>query len=309
MIERLFSWKSIIYFTSIAMAVYLVLVVMGDLDSLLSISVPFVFIASFLFLAFANYLLRAVKWHLYSRELGVTILFRRNLIVFLSGLSMTITPVRMGEVLKCYLLKKFSGARISKTLPAVVVERLTDIISLCLLSLSGIFVASNYALMAAGFSMIVLLLLFATRIESFYTVLSKLPLIRRFVCRISEVQEGGKLLSSRRMVLLSILITVPAWFLEGVGLWLLLRGLGINAPLMTVVFIFSFSSVFGALSMLPGGLGAAEASFTVLLSQLLYLDLTTAIWVTIVTRLCTLWFGTGIGIVSLVATERLKKAG
>jgi uncharacterized protein (TIRG00374 family) len=291
------------------MAVYLVLVVMGDLGSLLSISVPFVFIASFLFLAFANYLLRAVKWHLYSRELGVTVSFRRNLIVFLSGLSMTITPVRMGEVLKCYLLKRESGTKISRTLPAVVVERLTDIISLCLLSLSGILVASNYALMAAGFSMMVLLLLFATRIESFYTVLSKLPLIRRFVCRISEVQEGSKLLSSRRMVLSSILITVPAWFLEGVGLWVLLRGLGINAPLMTVVFIFSFSSVFGALSMLPGGLGAAEASFTVLLSQLLYLDLTMAIWVTIVTRLCTLWFGTGIGIVSLMATERLKNAG
>jgi uncharacterized protein (TIRG00374 family) len=307
MIERFLESKTVLRLVSLAVVVYLIMIVLSDFEVLISITVPIVFIMGFLGLAFANYLLRAIKWHFYSRELGVEISFKRNVLVFLSGLSMTITPARMGEVLKCYLLKKFSGVKISSTLSAVVVERLTDIIALCLLALTGIFINSSYALIAVVFSVGVLVLLYLTRVESVYRVLAKLPVVKRFVSQISDIQKSSTVLATNRNVAVSLAITVPAWFLECVGLWLLLLGLGVQIPVGTAVFIFSFSSVFGALSMLPGGIGAAEASFAVLLTQLVGLSLTAAVWVTIVTRLCTVWFGTVIGVVSLASTERLKK--
>ena len=108
MIERFFEGKTVLRLVSLAVIIYLVMVIVSDFESLVSITVPIAFIFAFLGLALANYFLRAIKWHFYSRELGVVISFKKNLLVFLSGLSMTITPARMGEILKCYLLKKFS---------------------------------------------------------------------------------------------------------------------------------------------------------------------------------------------------------
>lgn len=300
------SRKAVIYSISLAMAVYIVMIVLSDWEALLSIVVSPVFLLVFLLLTTGNYFMRAVKWHLYSRELNVKISFKRNLLVFLSGLSMTLTPVRVGEVLKCYLLKRFSKVSISETLPAVVVERLTDLIALCMLSLLGIFISRSSAILAAVFSFVILLVFLLIRNKSVYNLISKFPILNRFVDQIGSLQKSGRSLASRKIILLSIIITVPAWFLEGLGMWVIITALGVNVSLLTCVFIFSFSSVFGAVSMLPGGLGVAEASITVLLMQLLSLNLTTAVWITIVTRLCTIWFGTIIGVISLSMTERLK---
>lgn len=305
-IEKLFSKRSIIVFTTIAAIVYLTMVLMSDWEALIAITISPWVILVFILLTTGNYLFRAAKWHLYSRELSVNISFKKNLVVFLSGLSMTITPVRVGEVLKCYLLKDLTKKKMSETIPAVVVERLTDIIALCLLSLTGIFISRNSALLAGVFSLVILILLVAIRNNRVYDVLSKLPLMKRFVQEIGNMYKSSRSLANKRVVVLSIIITLPAWFLECLGMWIILNALGIQSSILTVVFIFSFSSVFGALSMLPGGLGAAEASLTVLLMQLLSLNVTTAVWVAIITRICTLWYGTAIGVIFLSLTERLK---
>jgi len=305
--ERMLSGRTAVYMVSFAAMVYLSLIILGDLGSLMRISVPLPVLFVFLSLVMLGYTLRTLRWHLYSRKLGADIKLSKNFMVFLSGLSMTLTPARMGEAIKCYVLKRISGVPISRTLPAVLVERLTDIVSLCMLALSGIFIKSFYALLAGAFCFFVLLILFAMRFSSAYRFLSKLPVIRRFVSQIAGIREGGVRVSNMRMVAVSVAIAVPAWLMECLGLWLVLSALGLDAPIETAIFIFSFSSVFGAVSMLPGGLGAAEGSMTVLLVELLPISLTTAVWVTIVTRLCTMWFGTGIGAASLLATERLKR--
>jgi uncharacterized membrane protein YbhN (UPF0104 family) len=70
-----------------------------------------------------------------------------------------------------------------------------------------------------------------------------------------------------------------------------------------VTFIFSFSSIFGSIIFMPGGLGAAESSFVALL-LLTGLTITTASLATILIRLCTLFWGIFVGVVSLTITNR-----
>jgi uncharacterized membrane protein YbhN (UPF0104 family) len=63
------------------------------------------------------------------------------------------------------------------------------------------------------------------------------------------------------------------------------------------VFILSFSTVIGAVSALPGGLGAAEASIAGMLTLLMSLPKGIATAATLLIRFATLWFGVGIGLV------------
>ena len=52
----------------------------------------------------------------------------------------------------------------------------------------------------------------------------------------------------------------------------------------------------GAVLLLPGGLGAAETGITTLGQALVGLGSAAAAGATLLIRLCTLWFGVGLGI-------------
>ena len=76
------------------------------------------FLPLILGLTLFNYFWRYLKWQYYLRRLDIHIHWVKSLLIFLSGLSMAITPGNIGELLKSYLLKT---------------ERLTDGIALILL--------------------------------------------------------------------------------------------------------------------------------------------------------------------------------
>ncbi|KXK03206.1 MAG: hypothetical protein UZ04_CHB001001606 [Chlorobi bacterium OLB4] len=53
---------------------------------------------------------------------------------------MSVTPGKLGEILKSYLIKEETGTPVSKSAPIILAERLTDFISMILLCLVGAFV-------------------------------------------------------------------------------------------------------------------------------------------------------------------------
>jgi len=74
-----------------------------------------------------NYALRWWKWHYYLRYLGISdIGWRDSVLLFVAGMTMAVTPGKMGEVFKSYLLKQINGTPISRSAPIVIAERLTD---------------------------------------------------------------------------------------------------------------------------------------------------------------------------------------
>jgi len=83
-------------------------------------------------------------------------------------------------------------------------------------------------------------------------------------------------------------------------MYLVLLGLGVPSGIETfslAVFVLSFSTVVGAVSALPGGLVAAEASIAGMLGLLMGLPTSTAVSATLLIRLATLWFGVTLGLV------------
>ena len=66
-------------------------------------------IAALLGLSLVNYFLRGVRWHLFARRLGLPTTLGQDLRHFLGGFAMSVTPGRVGELIRMRWLKRETG--------------------------------------------------------------------------------------------------------------------------------------------------------------------------------------------------------
>ena len=135
-----------------AIAVYLLMGIYADFGKLSQAMKDFRW--AFLLLLFAltttNYLFRFIKWDFFLKQAGVYLNLKDNLFVFFSGLAMIITPCKIGEIWKGWLIKDINGEELSKTVPVVIVERITDVLGLAI-SLFLVFYTTNRAFISFWF--------------------------------------------------------------------------------------------------------------------------------------------------------------
>jgi len=113
-----------------------------------------------------------------------------------------------------------------------------------------------------------------------------------------------KALLRPRVLLLATVIGAVAWSLEGVSLWLLLRGMGVEGiGIGGATIAHTAAGLLGALTLLPGGLGSTEAG-TVGLLALQGVGVAAATPATLLIRLMTLWFATALGVGCLLWPAR-----
>ena len=266
--------------------------------------------AGALALAALNYLLRFLKWELYLRRLGVRIPLRDSFGIFLSGFSLTVTPGKVGEVLKSYLLREAHGVPMARTAPIVVAERLTDLVALASLALIGVGALAGGERVAWVALALVGLAVACVASEKLahgvIDVVGAMPVVGKLAPKLREFYASTKTLLHPTPLVLATLLSIVAWLCECVAFWLVLRGFaGAEASLKLCTFIYATMTIAGALSFLPGGLGVQEIGMVkLLIAQAHGLSEPTAAAATFITRLCTLWFAVVIGVVALVVVQR-----
>jgi uncharacterized protein (TIRG00374 family) len=129
----------------------------------------------------------------------------------------------------------------------------------------------------------------------------KLPLVGRVVEKADGLIESTTTLLRLRYLLVLSVLSVLGWGLECVGYWLIVDGFAsVDASLGTCTFLWSAGTLVGALSFLPGGLGATEGSLVVATEQLVRgVTQPIALAATLLGRIATLWFGEIVGGVAL----------
>jgi glycosyltransferase 2 family protein len=251
-----------------------------------------------------NYLLRFVKWQYFLGRIGVRKLpLRESARIFVAAFPLAVTPGKVGETLKGVWLNKESGIPSARGVSVVLAERIGDGLAMLVLSVLGVVAYPQYwpAFVA------VLLLLTSVIVISQIRPLSlallnfgeRLPLIDRLSHSLHELYEGSYSLFRPGATLLSVGLGVVSWLAEGIALYVILLGLGVQPDRNTLaiaVFVLAFSTVIGAMSALPGGLLATDASIAGMLVLLLGLETGTAAAATLLIRLATLWFAVGLGL-------------
>jgi len=254
-----------------------------------------------------NYVLRGVKWQYYLRLIGVPISKGDGRAIFACGLSMAMTPGKVGELLKAWLLRSRAGVPIAVSAPVILAERLTDGVAMLILASAGLLlyrhgwqVLALIALAAVAAVVVAQSRPLALRILA---SLERVPVLSGKAHHLRAFYESAYVLLAWRPLLTALAIGVVSWSGECVAFFLVLVGLGF-APdpglLIRAAFVLATSTLVGSASLLPGGLGAAEASSAGLLRLVLPISGPKAVVATLLIRFCTLWFGVLVGVVSLL---------
>jgi len=307
--------RRLLFSVVLAVAVFGALVAYGDAQQMKAALQEFRWELAPLILAiaFGNYALRFLRWQYYLGEIGVTGLRTwDSFLIYMSGLGMTITPGKVGEWLKCYLLREMHGTPVTRSTPILMAERLTDALALLLLSLAGIiaFQRETWPLVVVMLVGAVLTIGISRHERTMGRLVAssrRLPVVGRFSDEIDEMSQSNYLLMDPVGVVQMTLLSMAAWATQIVAYYLVLVGLGVDGgadTLMKSTFILSFSTLAAGLLLVPGGLGVAETGLTSLSVRLLDLTRATASTATLLVRLATLWFAVALGLIAFLIVMR-----
>lgn len=300
----------------LAVFVYIAIMILNGWEDLIKqiINVdPLVVILAVL-LSLGNYFCRFFKWFLFTRSLELDIPFKENFLIFFAGLSLSITPAKVGEAIRAFFLQKTSSIDLSKGLASTFSERLIDLLAVTILALIGIIFLGFQQ--SVDYLPLLVIILFGILFGVLIFLFDPLYNLFSWVFHLKPWFEVGKKLDKFRsdvvvtfhydVFLGALILGIIGWACEGLGFFLIAQSLGVPITFEASIFIYATSSLLGAISFLPGGLGVMEGSMELFLVNLLVISLSTAGALVILIRSTTLWFGVALGLIFLlIVTQRL----
>ena len=293
----------------------------GGLDETLAAlrGVPMTLVAAACGLSFVNYLVRFPRWERYRSLVGVELSRGRSLLIYLAGLSLTVTPGKVGEAYKSVLIRQHAGTAIHKTAPIVLAERVTDLLGFLILIL-GFSLAGGLGLdwifwTAAGACLLICVAVTSPAFSALLVKLARaLPGGGWLAPKLKGALSSSKTLLAPRELTSATLLAALGWGLECLACWLLARHFAPEVSLALCGHAFAVAAVAGAVVIFtPGGLGVTEASLYALLLAALGAEglgesagAAAAATVVLLARLSTLWFAVVVGVVATALTARLE---
>jgi uncharacterized protein (TIRG00374 family) len=256
-------------------------------------------------LAFGNYITRFFKWEFYLARLGIRGVPKLDsLLTFLSGLVLTVTPGKVGEVFKSLVLYQTHDVAVARTAPIVLAERLTDVIGIVILIVAGSASFPGGLVWAGAGSVLVVFILVAVSSDRVFQWLIGLfergpERAKKLAPKVREAWASLRTMTTPGALVVPTLLSIVAWFLEGLALWVILRGFGEITPLLMACFFYATSTLAGALIPVPGGLGITEGMLEEQLHHFGNVSTATATSAMILVRFATLWFAVLVGFVAL----------
>lgn len=307
---------------ALGLAVYAALALWADLDGLGAAltQIPGQRVAEALGLAFAGYLVRFVRWERYRLRLGIQLQRGTSLLIFLAGFAGTVSPGKLGEALKSWLVREVEGSPLSRTAPIVLAERITDLLALLvLIAIGGLASHPEYAWIFWGTlalcAALIVPLAWPALGRRCLRLLANLPGGARVAPHAERALGSTALLMAPRELLLAMLPAMLAWSLEALAFQRICSPFLESGPAYSfALFAFGLPLVAGALAIFtPGGLGVTEGLMTGLLVEhyssagmAAQAASGAAVASTMVTRLCTLWFALGVGVIALLLFRRQR---
>ena len=243
------------------------------------------------------------RWNLLLKNSNVHVPVKDNLKIYLSGFALSITPGKVGELIKSQLLKNKFGIPREKTAPIVLVEQLYNIIGIIGVSILGLWYfefGAHIILIAASLLVIILILISSKRLfEKFLTLLSRIKFLSQYTSAFSNSYDVLRKSTRGWVVVYASALSIAFWLVESVIAYFVLLSFGVNhIEFLSVITTYTSSIILGVASFLPLGIGVVEGSLAGFFT-LQGVDVSVALTLVIFIRIFTRWIAVSVGFVSL----------
>lgn len=309
-----FFGKNFFIIIIVTVAIYSIFLFFSDSKLIYDrfVSFDFKFIPLILITIFCSWLILFARWNLLLKNHSIKLPIRSNFLIYLGGFSLAISPMKSGELIKSELLKNKFNIKRTITVPIIVAERFYDVIGTIFVAVIGIiFLGTTFLpiiIFVIGLMILIFFIIYTRTVFNYAIIIfSKINVSRRFITPLENSHEILRKSSSAKLVLISTVLTICYRLAEAVGIYFVLLGFNINIiEYLTLASTYSTSVILGSVSMSPGGIGITEGSFGGILS-LLGIELSTALALSIIVRIFTLWYAVIVGFISLKLSNAFKK--
>ncbi len=190
---------------------------------------------------------RFIRWQFLLRRVGVRLPIRSTLGTYIAGLPGTVTPAYVGEAIRGILVKRRFGVPMRLSLAVLVLERLYDVVAVALVlggaalaidrpdgvRLAGIFLALAVGAAAMAWPV---------------------------AARVGLRPDALRTLRAPGTVLPALLLSVAGWAAAATLVWVAAHALGVDLGLLAGMQTFTRSTLLGAATLLPAGVGATGSA-------------------------------------------------
>jgi len=235
------------------------------------------------------YFIRSIRWRLILRPI-FKMRIMESFSYFMSGMLVNyLIPVRAGEFAKSIFLKKNEGVKISKSLPSIFIDKLTDlfpiIVVIILIPILAIPISKTltWIILAILLLYVIFLciLIFSMKSpENMHKILMKLSFLfpAKFKLKLGEFYksfiEGMGILKGRvEDTFLIYFLTILAVLSESFFVYMIFKSLGLqDIGLIKILFGYTLMNLTYILPTPPAQIGSNEFMWVVIFSFALGLD-------------------------------------
>ncbi|HAW11916.1 MAG: lysylphosphatidylglycerol synthase transmembrane domain-containing protein [Candidatus Dormibacteria bacterium] len=211
----------------------------------------------------AFYTVQGVRWHLLLRAAGVRLRLHESVLINLAGQTVT-AVLPLGDLTRALFASEATGAPFGAAAAAVTVQELTFTSLLvlsatpALMGIPGGWLITTVVL--GGVAGTLLILLVPAIYRPIRALLGVIPVVRQAAVQVDTLRRESVVLLTRPVAMASGVIDLARVALAAGALQLLLHAMNIQRGWWLAVLVVAVAYVGGALSFLPGGIGANEAS-------------------------------------------------
>lgn len=228
----------------------------------------------------STYTLRTIRWQALLRPVGPTrfsVAFRATVIGFA---TIFLLPGRVGEVLRAFLVARQENLKFTATFATVIVERLLDVATVCLMfaisiPMIGVDVGRNVevaGIVAGTGAVVALLVLFVMaghpeRLGLWAAKLGKrLPAKAAGVLQhaVQAFAEGLAVMRRPTDLVAAVAWSIPVWVSIAVGIWLTSHAFDLTLSFAGAFLVVGYLAV-GVSVPTPGGAGGFHLMYKVAL--------------------------------------------
>ncbi len=265
-----------------------------------------------MFLSLVSFVLRYARWYWLLARVQSRVPPLRGFFAYIAGFAFTATPGKVGELLRIRYFQPM-GIQPELVVSAFVYERSVDVVVvLCIAALA----AAKFGLLKVVVAFTVFVVAVALILANFTGQLTylvnfierrNLPFFARVVAIFARGFSKITIWLTPLDLLVSLMTGLAAWGTTAYSFVLLLDHLDETVPTLLALSIYPAAILFGAASMLPGGIGSTEAALVVLLVGV-GVSVADATMAAIGIRIASIWFATLLGVVTVCMLEICTKS-
>jgi glycosyltransferase 2 family protein len=218
-----------------------------------------------------SYTCQGLRWGLLLRPLSKVSTLRSTQAIYAGLFTNEVLPMRLGELVRAYLVSRWVGANFLAVIPSMVVERLIDGVWLAVIfALTTIFVSFPVGLLRAGETLGLIVVIAATLF--LYLVFSQgrasnerargaiwawRP-ARVVVSTMNRLTDGLRGIGSTRLFFFAFTLSSVSLLLQALAFWLMMVGYGLRLSFRVGVAVFLIVQVGTLIPNAPANVGAYQ---------------------------------------------------